>query len=1419
MRPSRVLTLLEPRLSGDAAEGLAWGAATFDASGPYFGDLALGVLPLLFAAAAWRDRRGRAALLLAGGAAILSFGRFLPGYAAAARRLSFVRYPEKWWLVATFALAAATAVGVDAIFFGDAEVRERARRVLLRTACGLALVCGSMLRCALGAEDLLRRVLWGLGLGAGDASGAAVAQVLRMPLVTATATLIVCVAAFSSASPFFTFKENLRSPILLASLLSVLFLGDAARRVAGTCPAGPPDLYRRETPEVALVRAQAGEGRFYDDGADDRATAERRTREAGGLDLLRPATSAVFGIRSLGENDVDRLTAAPALRWSAALARQPWGEEKARVLRAAGVSLVRTASRSPDPVATEEIGSAGSDRLVRIAGARPEFVLLPEGEAGSVLVVERRAARVVLRADVALPAATLWIGRTFDPNWRARADGRSLALRPADSWRIEAELPKGVHEVTLTYANPLFAAGAAVSLAALRDPDGAAEDGKAGMRLRRALPLLGAVLLAWLPYRAFFGSDVPVGRDLLFYFYPLKAHLAEGLSRGELPWVDRFRWGGVPLLGGPSAAPFDPANVLFLVLPLGAAMKAWMLLHLAVLVAGFAAFARRLGLAPAAAAVAGLVFALAGTTVSVVAFPPTLSALSLLPWFAAFVLDTVRAPSARTAAKVAAAAALIVLASAPEFLFYGAAVALLLVVAAPPEPSPGAAPPRRGRAVAVLAGAAALAAGLAAVALVPAGAAAARSIRAPGGGMSEGAAALEPLEPARLKEFLADGLVADWTRVFTARGVTHYPYLPSLTPGRVGWLLVLLGLARRGPLRAASAVLVAAGALLALAGATPVFHLAVKAVPFLGSLRYPERHATLAGFGLATLAALGLARLDAALSPRARRAVLPLLALAVLVDRERIARGLSPVEDASVLSRPPALLEAWTAPRGDAPPPRIFHRDLYAPVPAYDTQNLAASGVTARASLLPAYASLFGAGYIFEKDYDLSLSVEVFEWMRLFTRATPAPGPLPLRIVRAAGASAVLASERAADGRYRPRLLTIGDPVPPFRFAGRVVASNDAPAVFKQLLDDGADAGTAYVDAALPGFPAAPSAGRILALRDRPSGLSLDVEVDGPAEGFLMLWRVREAVEEAAVDGRKVETVPMAFGFAGVRVPPGRHALALRPETRWVKIGSVIRRSVRRRPGARRGPPPPRYGRRMKPLSRNTRRRLALYGGAALVAAALWALPGILARRQPPVPIRRLDLEAVAGMETPEVKLLAEVVRLDTSNPPGITRPVVDVFARELRVRGDSVRRDGARPRASDPRRPPRGPPPRRGAGPPRARGRRPRRRPVGVVEPSLRRRARGQGGRGVPLRAGRPRHEGPGRRESPRVHRARQVGDRARARRALRRGVGGRVLRPDARVRLAPRAPSRPRGGSHGRLQRGRRQRSEDDRGRAVRR
>ena len=466
VRPSRVLTLLEPRLTGDPAgdAGAFWGAGTLDAGNGYFEDLALGLVPLLLAAAACRDRRGRAAVLLALGGAVLSFGRFLPGYSDLAVAVPVIRYPEKWWLLVTFALAAAAAIGVEQVVFGDVDARRGAFDLLRKGAIVLAALCGSLLALAIGAEDLLRKGLWAVGLGAGEASGAAVAAVLRTPLLMATATLLVCAGAFSPS--LFTFEEKRRYPLLAPGILAVLFFADAARRVAGTCPAGPPDLYSRETPAVALVKKEAGRGRFYDDGADDAPTVARRTREAGGLDPLRPATGVAFGIRYAGENDVDRLTAAASVRYARETAGLPWGEEKVARLRRLGVFVVRTPATLPDPAGVVEAGRVGGDRILRIEGAQEEFALLPAG-AGRVTVEERRAGRVRLKVRVALPAAVLSVSRTFDPNWRARLDGVDLALRPADGFLTAANVPKGDHEIALSYENPAFGAGGALSLASL----------------------------------------------------------------------------------------------------------------------------------------------------------------------------------------------------------------------------------------------------------------------------------------------------------------------------------------------------------------------------------------------------------------------------------------------------------------------------------------------------------------------------------------------------------------------------------------------------------------------------------------------------------------------------------------------------------------------------------------------------------------------------------------------------------------------------------------------------------------------------------------------------------------------------------------------------------------------------------------
>ena len=163
---------------------------------------------------------------------------------------------------------------------------------------------------------------------------------------------------------------------------------------------------------------------------------------------------------------MDRMTAAASMRFARQTAGLAWGEEKVARLRRLGVAIVRTAAAPPDPAGVVEVGRFGGDRILRVEGAREEFALLPAG-GGRVTVRERGANLAHLQVHVALPAAVFSVSRTFDPNWRARLDGKELALRPADGFLTAFDVPKGDHEIVLRYENPAFAAGGALSLASL----------------------------------------------------------------------------------------------------------------------------------------------------------------------------------------------------------------------------------------------------------------------------------------------------------------------------------------------------------------------------------------------------------------------------------------------------------------------------------------------------------------------------------------------------------------------------------------------------------------------------------------------------------------------------------------------------------------------------------------------------------------------------------------------------------------------------------------------------------------------------------------------------------------------------------------------------------------------------------------
>lgn len=85
-------------------------------------------------------------------------------------------------------------------------------------------------------------------------------------------------------------------------------------------------------------------------------------------------------------------------------------------------------------------------------------------------------------------------------------------------------------------------------------------------------------------------------------------------------------------------------------------------------------------------------------------------------------------------------------------------------------------------------------------------------------------------------------------------------------------------------------------------------------------------------------------------------------------------------------------------------------------------------------------------------------------------------------------------------------------------------------------------------------------------------------------------------------------------------------------------------------------------------LSRNTRRRLALYGGAALVVTVVLAFPSVLRSRTPPVEHRAPDIREMRQREA--TRLLREYVRIDSQNPPGRTVETARFWAEKLGCEG-----------------------------------------------------------------------------------------------------------------------------------------------------
>ncbi len=428
LHPLRWIELLVPLPFGVPwPENGYWGTALGAHHLPWAASLYLGpplVLPALLAA-----RRHKRLAALAVASLLLAAGPLLPLFALWLRvpLADRFRYPEKYALVATLALALLGGAGVD-------ELRRAPRRRTFVAAAAALLACAAL---------VWARPPW---LGSAVASGLARAEANLLPsmalLQLAAALLHSAILCGALAGAVWIAKT--RPAVLLPLFLAAAFVSQGVNG-ARVLSWGDGSFLQREPEIVAQIRAAippGSAGRVLNDGScvfhgGGRGTLLERKRQwdwiTGKENFL-----TLFGVRE-------------ALGYGASEWRRQvdyvHSLDRKSVPRLLGAALVLGCPRGLPEV------RAVADPVARVRLER-----------GRGEVVEDAAEKVRLAVE---GSGRLVLADTFAPGWSARIDGREVPVDLADGiWRA-VEVPTSAREVIFEYRAPGLRAGAMVSALAL----------------------------------------------------------------------------------------------------------------------------------------------------------------------------------------------------------------------------------------------------------------------------------------------------------------------------------------------------------------------------------------------------------------------------------------------------------------------------------------------------------------------------------------------------------------------------------------------------------------------------------------------------------------------------------------------------------------------------------------------------------------------------------------------------------------------------------------------------------------------------------------------------------------------------------------------------------------------------------------
>ncbi len=498
MPPVRLMELLQPRFAGrnPFLSDDYWGGAAYrQATTPYLHSLYLGCAALVALIAGFL-RKERGILALTGCsivAWIAAFGEHTPllRIAYAAHLPTVLRFPERFAVIAAFALTIAAGLAIDRII-NEASWRKTAVGV----SAVLAVICIliSFFTFTSSYADWFAAMWQATGL-----------PIVRHWIAESRIDWLLTTARVVALAALLLITRRMPARVV-ALALAAFVAADLLPLTREIVPRQPREFF--EAPPVVRELRQPSSGyRIFFEPEWSSGSISRRyfanapTRPWTLRNELFPRLPAAYGFSTVFERDIDLTNVAGSDELTEAMwkvrrsGRPDWAEAFAAMsnvgYRAAYRPFDQEIARHPDPKDVEPITFVPvgpnpryyfADEIVPVSNT-DDFVRR--------MIVERHSARAAYLAIAPFVPAPGFIGRasessngavldvsaagrallvcsvTWHRDWQATVDGVPATIRRTNVAYQSVEIPPGRHRVVLRYRDPLVVVGAVVSALAL----------------------------------------------------------------------------------------------------------------------------------------------------------------------------------------------------------------------------------------------------------------------------------------------------------------------------------------------------------------------------------------------------------------------------------------------------------------------------------------------------------------------------------------------------------------------------------------------------------------------------------------------------------------------------------------------------------------------------------------------------------------------------------------------------------------------------------------------------------------------------------------------------------------------------------------------------------------------------------------